>query len=88
MKRQGYRESTCYYSVRTLKRLDRRCNINEPEAVKRFLASCSWSEGGKQRITEEVGRFYKYSGIKWERPKYESVDLLPFIPKAEEMEEE
>ena len=81
MRREGYRESTCYYAVRSLKRLDRRCNVLEPESVRRFLANCSWSEGGKQRITEEVDRFYRFKGVKWERPKYEKIDLLPFIPK-------
>ena len=85
MRREGYRESTCYYAVRSLKRLDRRCNITDPESVKRFLANSSWSEGGKQRITEEIDRFYKYEGIKWSRPRYEKIDLLPPIPKEEEV---
>lgn len=85
MKKQGYRESTWYYSVHSLKRLSRRCNITDPESVKRFLANCPWSEGGKQRITEEVERFYKYQGLHWEKPRYEKVDMLPFIPKQEEV---
>jgi len=33
MQREGYRESTCYFTVRTLKRLDRKVNILEPEIV-------------------------------------------------------
>jgi len=86
MRKQGYRESTCYFAVRSLKRLDRRCNITDPESVKRFLANCSWTEGGKQRITEEVDRFYKFQGIKWERPKYEKLDLLPFVPREEQVD--
>jgi integrase len=57
----------------------------EPESVRRFLANCNWNEGGKQRITEEVDRFYKYEGIKWNRPKYEKIDLLPHIPKEEDV---
>jgi integrase len=85
MRRQGYRDSTCYYAVRTLKRLDRRANILEPEAAKRFLADCNSNEGGKQRITEDVDRFYRYKGIKWERPRYENVDLLPHVPKEEDV---
>jgi integrase len=57
----------------------------EPESVKRLLANCSWSEGGKQRIAEEVDRFYRYEGLKWEKPRYEKIDLLPYIPKEEEV---
>jgi integrase len=85
MRKEGYRESTCYFAVRSLKRLDRKCNIMEPESVRRFLANCNWNEGGKQRITEEVDRFYRYEGIKWNRPKYEKIDLLPHIPKEEDV---
>jgi integrase len=86
MRREGYRESTCYYAVRALKRLDRRCNIREPESVRRFLANCSWSEGGKERIAEELDRFYRYEGVKWDKPRYEKIDSLPFIPREEEVD--
>jgi integrase len=86
MRKQGYRESTCYYTVRNLKRLDRKCNITNPEAVKRLLANSPWSEGGKQRITEEIDRFYKYKDTKWNKPKYEKIDLLPFIPTTQEVD--
>ncbi len=86
MRKEGYRESNCYHAVRSLKRLDRRCNIMEPNSVGRFLADCDWNEGGKQRITEEVDRFYRYEGIKWDCPKYEKVDLLPSIPRTEDVD--
>ena len=85
MRREGYRESTCYFAVRSLKRLDRKCNILEPESVGRILANCDWNESGKQRITEEVDRFFRYEGIKWDRPRYEKIDLLPHIPKEEDV---
>jgi integrase len=87
MKKQGYRESTCYFSVRTLKRLDRKVNVLEPESVKRFLANSIWSEGGKERVTEDLDRFYKFKGIQWERPRYEAVDTLPYIPKEADVSE-
>jgi integrase len=85
MKSEGYRNSTCYFTVRTLKRLDRRCNILEPESVKRFLANSAWTEGGKERITEDMDRFYRYKKIVWKRPRYEKVDLLPHIPTEAEV---
>ena len=28
----------------------------------------------------------RYEGIKWERPKYEKIDLLPFIPREEDVD--
>jgi integrase len=86
MRKEGYRESTRYYAVRTLKRLDRRCNITGPESVRRFLANCSWSEEGRSRIAEEIDRLYRHTGTEWEKPRYEKVDLLPYIPKEEEVD--
>ena len=71
MRKEGFRESTCYYAVRVLKRLDRKVSILEPEAVKRILANASWSEGGKERVVEDLDRLYNYKGIKWTRPRYE-----------------
>ena len=86
MRKEGYRESTCYYAVRVLKRLDRKVNILEPEAVKRFLANCNWTEGGRERVVEDLDRFYsRFKGIKWDRPKYEASDILPYIPKEEDV---
>jgi integrase len=87
MRKEGYRESTCYYAVRVLKRLDRRVNILEPEAVKRFLANSAWSEGGKERVVEDLDLLYNYKGIKWARPRYEAVDILPHIPKEADVNE-
>jgi integrase len=87
MRKEGYRESTCYFSVRTLKRLDRKANVLEPEAVKRFLANSNWTDGGKQRITEDLDRFYRFKGVSWEQPRYEAVDILPHIPREADVNE-
>jgi integrase len=87
MRKEGYRESTCYFSVRALKRLDRQVSILEPEAVKRLLANSEWSEGGKERIAEDLDRFYRYKSINWERPRYEAVDILPHIPTSTTVQE-
>jgi integrase len=57
----------------------------EPESVKRFLANCSWTEGGKERVTEDMDRFYRYKSIQWKRPRYEKVDILPHIPTEAEV---
>jgi integrase len=66
--------------------MDRQCSLLDPESVKRLIASKGWNAGGKQRVTEAVDRFYKYSGIQWQRPKYERVEMLPFIPHTEEVD--
>ena len=87
MRKEGYRESTWYFTVRTLKRLDRKINVLEPEPVKRFLANCNWSECGKEHVAEDLDRFYKFKDIVWQKPRYEAVDILPHIPKESEVNE-
>jgi len=86
MQREGYRESTCYFTVRTLKRLDRQVNILELGNVKRFLATCNWSEGYKEHAAEDLDRFYKFKQLTRPRPRYEAADILPYIPKGEEVD--
>jgi integrase len=60
-------------------------NILEPENVKRFLVTCNWNEVGKEHVVEDFDRFYKFKQLKWNR-RYESVDILPYIPKGEEVD--
>ena len=67
--------------------MDRKVNLVEPELVKRFLANSAWSEGGKERVAEDLDRFYKFKGIQWQRPRYEAVDTLPYIPKEADVSE-
>jgi integrase len=85
MAREGYRHSTCYSAVKTLKRVGRRVNILNPEAVKTFLANVSWSEGGKERVVNDLVRFYGYKHISFDKPRYKRVLTLPFIPTEEEV---
>src|SRR5208282_6457660 len=39
MERQGYRHATCYSAVKALRRLSRRVDLLDTEAVKTFLAT-------------------------------------------------
>jgi hypothetical protein len=63
MQRQGFRHATCYCAVRALRRVARRTNILNPEAVKAFLAIVSWSESGRERVVNDLVRFYAYENI-------------------------
>ena len=55
--------------------------------MKRFLSNTDWTEGGKERIAEGLDRFYQYKCIRWERPRYEAVDILPHIPTSTTVQE-
>jgi integrase len=86
MERRGYRHATCYTAVKSLRRLSRRVNILDTEAVKGFLATVSWSESGKERMVNDLVRFYGYKDIPFDKPRYKRVETLPFIPSESEVQ--
>jgi integrase len=86
MQRQGFRHATCYSAVRALRRLAKRTDILNPEAVKAFLANVSWTESGKERVVNDLVRFYSYKCIPFDKPRYKRVDTLPFIPLESEVQ--
>jgi hypothetical protein len=60
MQRQSFRHATCYSAVRALRRISKRTDILNPEEVKTFLANTAWSESGKERLVNDLTRFYAY----------------------------
>jgi hypothetical protein len=63
MRKQGYRESTTYFSVKSLKWVARRTNLLEPEQAKAVLASANVSESRKRKLVEDLARFYQFKHI-------------------------
>jgi len=80
MSKQGYRTATIQHSVRTLRAVARKCNLLSPETVKDYLARATVSETRKVKICADLGRFYKYKGIQFDKPRYRKIETLPFIP--------
>ena len=65
MQKNGYRESTIRGTVHTLKAVGRKCNLLEPEFVKAHLNGMGCGFNRKEKIWEDLDRFYKYKGIAW-----------------------
>ena len=74
MRKQGYRESTTYFSVKSLKWVARRTNLLEPERAKTVLASANVSESRKRKLVEDLERFYKYKHTPFDKPRYKKLD--------------
>jgi integrase len=72
--------------VKRLRRLDKHVSILEPESIKRFIGNASWNAGGKQHICEVLDRFYRCNGTRWNRPYYQQVESLPWIPHTDEVD--
>lgn len=58
MKKQGYKESTIRPSVRALKAIAKRTNLLDPEKVKEYLANADVSENRKNKLCDDLARFY------------------------------
>jgi len=87
MQRQGYRPSTIRSSINTLRAVAKNANLLNPDAVKTHLASRNVSVGRKEKICEDLARFYKFKRIAFEVPRYHRVDTLPFVPQENEIDQ-
>ena len=85
MKKQGYKESTIRPSVRALKAIAKRTDLLDPEKVKEYLAYANVSENRKNKLSDDLARFYRCLNISFDRPRYRKVQRLPFIPLEQEI---
>jgi len=87
MERQGYRSSTTRYAVEALKSVSRRVDLLDSDAVKGYLAKAKVSDGRKERLSNDIGRFYRFKGLNFDKPRYRKVERIPFIPLESEVEQ-
>jgi integrase len=87
MRKTDYRNSTVQTCVRALKALARRTNLLDPESVKSYLANAKLSENRKTKLLEDVSRSYAYLKIPFTRPRYKRIEMLPFIPLENEIDQ-
>jgi hypothetical protein len=87
MQKQGYRYSTVLNCIKSLRAIARRTNLVNPEQVKTYLATSPVSENRKDKLTQDLTRFYKYKQIPFEKPHYTRIEKLPFIPTETEVDQ-
>jgi integrase len=85
MTREGYKNSTIKSTVKTLKAVSNRCNINNPTELKTYLATATYTPNRKHKIICDANRLYRQLGIKWERPRSRPVETPTFLPIEEEI---
>jgi hypothetical protein len=85
IRKTGYRNSTVQTRVRALKGPARRTNLLDTESVKSYLANTELSENRKTKLLEDVSCFYAYLKIPFIRPRYQRIEVLPFIPLESEI---
>jgi hypothetical protein len=87
MQKQGFRESTIRSSASALKSIARNASLPNPEDVKRYLARAVFSESRKEKLADDLARFYHYTHIPFEKPRYRRLERSPFIPSEGEADQ-
>jgi integrase len=85
--KQGYRPATTRCAVEALKSLSRRVNLFDTDAVKGFLAKAKVSDGRKERLSNDLARFYRFRDIPFDKPRYRNVEKLLFVPLESEVKQ-
>jgi integrase len=86
MKKNGRAEITIQTTIAHLTRLNKLCNIYEPEQVKTTIAIQTWKNNSKRNLAQIYNGYLKYIGKTWEQPKYTHESGLPFIPTEQELD--
>jgi len=77
MSKQGYSPATITGAVKTLRAIARRVDLLDPETVKAHLSMLHVSETRKQKISEDLSRFYEYKKIPFASPIIDTLKLCP-----------
>jgi integrase len=72
--------------VKTLKAVGRQCNLLNPDEFKTYLTTANYSENRRDKILGDMARFYKFLGVKFEKPLSRRVETLPFLPLENEID--
>jgi len=66
--------------------LSKSINLDEPEEVKAELARLDWAESTKELASDILASYYNYRKIPFDKPKYERIETIPFIPIENELD--
>src|SRR5437867_1628142 len=86
MQKEGYKESTVVRYTKIIRTIEKVTNIFDCEAVKAYLAKANWSDGTREVACDAYSLLAKSKGFRFERPRYQRTEKLPFIPMESEID--
>jgi integrase len=87
MKKNARADITINTTVRRLKTLAKKCDINDPEQVKTVLATeTNWQNSTKENIANSYTNYLTFLGKTWKKPKYKRQSKIPYIPTEQELD--
>ena len=81
-KKKTTRQSA-FYSIRYL---NRKADLMNPDAVKAYIGSLTLSEPTKQKLANNYHYFVASNGLTWEKPFYKYDSKVPITPTKEQAE--
>ncbi len=86
LKSQGYSDRTLQGYSKRLRFLAKNVSLDEPEDVKRFIATQeTWSNAYKEGVVNAYVHYVREYGLTWNKPVYKRSQRLPSIPTSEQV---
>ena len=85
MKKEAYEETTIKATAKRIKHLQKNSQLENPEAIKTFIANKQCSNAFKESLTEVYDILRRSTGQTWNKPYYQRYDKLPKIPTEEKV---
>ena len=86
MKNNGKAETTIQSVSKKLRILASHADLNNPEAVKQYIANHPCSNTYRQMLTQAYNQYCKFNGIQWVAPHYKTDERNVKVPTKEKLE--
>jgi len=86
LKKSGLKEKTIVGIGSRLRYLAKNVNLDDPEAVKLFMAQKECADSYKHCLVKTYNYYVKYHGLAWDKPKYRPINKLFKVPTKEAIE--
>lgn len=86
MKSNGYSEYTLNFVSKALTFLAKHADLNDTEAVKKFIGEYDADNGYKRNLAIAYNKYVKYHALSWKMPLYAVAEKRPKIPASEKID--
>jgi integrase len=86
MKNNGKSDYTIKFADKALTYISKHTDLNNPEAVKQFIANLQFTTGYKRNLCLVYNKYCQYYGIQWDMPTYRQESKAIKIPTREKLE--
>ncbi|MGA2769015.1 MAG: site-specific integrase [Candidatus Bathyarchaeia archaeon] len=86
VKSNGYSEYTLNFASKALSFLAKHADLNDSEAVKRFISEYNANNSYKRNLAIAYNKYVKFHGLSWKMPFYVVAEKRPKMPTSEKID--